>query len=112
MEYKENMWNVQIPPINLQQKDEEAWYKDVPPILVSNVPVQEPVQLEISTDNLFPNELDKLGYKDITNLDQEQWKYNKQIRLKDRYLKVRVRYSGKDLAIVQSVITLFRISYA
>ena len=61
---------------------------------------------------LFPNELYKLGYKDIKNLDQEQWEYNKQIRLKDRYLKVRVRYSGKDLAIVQSVITLFRISYA
>lgn len=112
MEYKENMWNVQIPPINLQQKDEEDWNNDVPPILTSNVPVQQPVQLEISTDDLFPNELYKLGYKDIKNLDQEQWEYNKQIRLKDRYLKVRVRYSGKDLAIVQSVITLFRISYA
>ena len=33
-------------------------------------------------------------------------------RLRDKYLKVKVRYSGEDLAIIQGVTTLFDYSFA
>lgn len=33
-------------------------------------------------------------------------------RIRDKYLKIRVIYSGKDLAIIQGIETLFTISYA
>ena len=36
----------------------------------------------------------------------------KEARLRDKYLKIRVKYSGKDLAIIQAIKTFFTISYA
>lgn len=36
----------------------------------------------------------------------------KQSKLRDKYLKIKVRYSGEDLTIVQAIKTLFTISYA
>ena len=36
----------------------------------------------------------------------------KQSRLRDKYLRIRVKYSGNDLAIVQAIKTTFTISYA
>ena len=36
----------------------------------------------------------------------------KETRIRDKYMKVRVKYSGKDLAIVQGIKTNFTLSYA
>lgn len=36
----------------------------------------------------------------------------KQSKLRDKYLKIKVRYSGEDLTIVQAIKTLFTISYS
>lgn len=36
----------------------------------------------------------------------------KQSKLRDKYLKIKVRYSGEDLTIVQAIKSLFTISYA
>ena len=33
-------------------------------------------------------------------------------RLRDKYIKIRVRYSGEDLAIIQAISTMFNYSYA
>ena len=33
-------------------------------------------------------------------------------RHRDKYLKVKIRYSGKDLAIIQAIATMYDISYA
>ena len=119
MEYKENMWNVQIPPINIQQKNEPEWKKGIPPILLSNSPTLDGEEFEVSTDDLFPQKLKDLNYGKYTDsngmpngIDLTQWESSKQVKPKDRYMKVRVRYSGKKLAIIQSILTLFRVSYA
>ena len=37
---------------------------------------------------------------------------NSETRIRDKYLKIRVKYSGKDLAIIQGIKTSFTISYA
>jgi hypothetical protein len=36
----------------------------------------------------------------------------KQSRLRDKYIKIKIRYSGEDLVIVQALKTMFTISYA
>lgn len=52
----------------------------------------------------------KYAYLDST--DTVQYTTLKQSRLRDKYLKVRVKYSGDDLAIVQAIKTTFTISYS
>ena len=52
----------------------------------------------------------KYAYLDLT--DTLQFTTLKQSRLRDKYLKVRVKYSGNDLAIVQAIKTIYTISYA
>ena len=39
-------------------------------------------------------------------------KLNKEVKLKDKFIKIRVRYSGKDLAVISALKTLYSISYA
>lgn len=39
-------------------------------------------------------------------------KLNKEVKLKDKFVKIRVRYSGKDLAVISALKTLYSISYA
>jgi len=36
----------------------------------------------------------------------------KEVKIKDKFLKVRVRYKGDELAIIQALATLYTISYA
>jgi hypothetical protein len=36
----------------------------------------------------------------------------KESRIRDKYMKVRVKYSGNDLAIIQGIKTVFTISYS
>ena len=52
----------------------------------------------------------KYAYLDST--DTVKFTALKQSKLRDKYLKVRVKYSGDDLAIVQAIKTTFTISYS
>ena len=47
-------------------------------------------------------------------LDRNVLKFTslKQSKIRDKYLKIKVRYSGEDLTIIQAIKTLFTISYA
>ena len=121
MQYNEDRWNVQINPINIRYKNEPEW--KVPPIVTTNSPNPEQ-QLTakgnslyinenlIQDENLFPDILNNQGYINKNQLDTTTWNSTNQVKLRDKYLKVRIRYSGKELAIIQAVQTLFRISYA
>jgi len=40
------------------------------------------------------------------------WTYRKEARIRDKWMKVKVRYSGKNLAVIHSLITLYNISYS
>jgi len=36
----------------------------------------------------------------------------KEMNIRDKYIKIRVRYSGEKYAIINSLLTLFTVSYA
>ena len=46
------------------------------------------------------------------NKQRSKWTNRKEVRPRDKYIKIRVRYSGKDLAIITALKTLYTISYA
>lgn len=45
-------------------------------------------------------------------VDVTPWTYRKETKLRDKYLKVRVRYTGNQLAVIQAVLTTYTESYA
>ena len=115
--YKEGKWNIQIPSIIFNQKNEEDW-KDtlqgtvkIPPIVINsdNVP-NDLTDSRISKDklpNIYRNDKDISGYISVGD-----WTYRKETQIRDKWIKIRIRYSGKNLAIIHSIATLYSISYA
>lgn len=127
--YKEGKWSVQIPSITFMQKNEsendwvlasEDLKEDgplhnsgikIPPIVVnsSNIPTDLPTG-DVSQDKL-PNIYQNV-YNWPSTLDTNKWTSRKEARIRDKWIKVRVRYSGKNLAIIHSIATLYNISYS
>ena len=125
--YKEGKWNIQIPSIIFNQKNENDEWIDIPedlkdgplkdisikipPIVVnsSNLPENLP-DTDVSKYKL-PNIYQRGEYwpESISNVD---WTYRKEARIRDKWMKVKVRYSGKNLAVIHSLITLYNISYS
>jgi len=46
------------------------------------------------------------------SLPKYGWTSRKETRIRDKYLRVKVRYSGEDKAIISAIRTLYSISYA
>lgn len=127
--YKEGKWSIQIPSITFMQKNESEndWVlasKDlkedgplhnsgikIPPIVVnsSNIPTDLPTG-DVSQDKL-PNIYQNV-YNWPSTLDTNKWTSRKEARIRDKWIKVRIRYSGKNLAIIHSIATLYNISYS
>lgn len=112
MRYKEDIWDVQINPINFVQKNEEIgnswkevnnkWY---PPLIYNYFPLPKDIsEFKSLTDPFDGNH--NVQTWDISNC------INKEAKLKDKFIKIRIRYSGKDLAIISAIKTLYSISYA
>lgn len=121
MNYQEDKWDVQIPPITYWAKNETEWTtKDkngvkYPPLNLVNNPLPESMEvLNINSDSDIPSELRNLGYKaDTFSLDINKWGPDrKETRIRDKYIKIRVRYTGNELAIITALKTLYTISYA
>ena len=138
--YSEGKWNVQIPPISFMQKNESPWessseeeknffklcedelcLEDVvlgyakqqeinkgiptPPIVINSQYI--PSDLKENMEKL-PNIINNNIYID----EQNGWTFRKETRIRDKWVKIRVRYSGKNLAIIHSLITLYNVSYS
>lgn len=121
MDYLEDSWNIQIPSITYWAKNETEWQtKDIsgnsyPPLNLVNNPLPESMtSLSISSDTNIPVELRNLGYNaNLLSLDVNKWSSErKETRIRDKYMKVRVRYTGDDLAVITALKTLYTISYA
>lgn len=118
MQYKEDKWYVQINPINLVQKNEEEW-KDLNGEKTDKIPV-ELNQNPLPDDILNPNELDVppsfVASGNSGGRGYVQWNWeeseNKEVKLKDKWVKIRVRYKGDKLAIITAIRTLYSASYA
>lgn len=59
----------------------------------------------------LPYILDSWGKRDYTNSKLQESRMM-ETRHRDKYIKIKVRYSGEDLAVIQGIRTLFDYSYA
>lgn len=125
MNYQGDVWNIQINPIIFVQRNEPAWNTakltketiDKVPISVGNSPIPNDLKgfditSETPVEDYMPQDLRDLGYgpEDIDTSDW--WSGRKEARLRDKYIKIRVRYTGEELAIITALKTLYTISYA
>lgn len=115
MHYKEDGWHVQIPSINYLQKNE---YIDEPfngklSLNLENSPIPEDAVIidnKVDLDDL--NQALGLNYN-TDDISFIKWKEGrKEMRIKDKYLRVKIRYSGQDVALITGVLTLYTNSYS
>ena len=121
MDYKEDMWDIQINSIIFVEKNEPTWTNNVPPIAIVG---QLPCDI---TNTTITDEVTSLDGKVITAgtftgtdiakyntscIQSSGWSNRKETKLRDKYLRVKVRYDGKNLALINSLMTLYTISYA
>ena len=124
MNYQGDVWNIQINPIIFVQRNEPAWNTakltketiDKVPISVGNSPIPNDLKgfditSETPVEDYMPQDLIDLGYgpEDIDTSDW--WSGRKEARLRDKYIKIRVRYTGEELAIITALKTLYTINY-
>ena len=134
MQYKEDKWYVQINPLNIVQKNEPAW-DDVKyditqqsKLALDNITQQS----KLALDNIIPIEIGQQpipaevidwtegrGTRIPPNSEKRaivQWKWEesqmKEAKIKDKWMKVRIRYTGNKLAVITAVKTLYSISFA
>ena len=90
------------------QKNEKQWLNSKPPItIIGALPTD--IKIPNVSNEVFLN-TDISSYN-IDNIDVNTWGYRKETKLRDKYIKIRVRYSGTKFAIIHSLITTFNISY-
>ena len=112
MDYKEDMWDIQINPIIFVQQNESKWPNNLPPIYIVGTLPDDIVNLSITRkedgtlEQLQESEIPKETY------GTGKWSQRKETKLRDKYIKIRVRYSGKDLALINALITNYVVSYA
>lgn len=118
MRYTEDKWNVVINPINVVYKNEREWRKNHIPISINNAPTPNINNKRLNFS--IPDELSKRGY-DQYDIDYSRWNdgnaasfmnTREQVDQRDKWIKIRIRYSGKKLAIIHQILTEYRISYA
>lgn len=115
MQYKEDRFDIQIGSLIYAEKDEPSW--SIPPISVIG-----PLPNDILTTNVtfdandhYCEQLKDTEIADkYTNNDINTggWGQRKETKLRDKSMRVRIRYKGDKLAIIASVITLYTQSYA
>ena len=110
-QYKEDRWDIQIPSIIYQEKNEQKWVGDQYPLIVLGMNDPKDLTLIDFQQQWLPDQYNKyLNIEDT--IDQQSWSQRKETKLRDKYIRIRVRYSGKDLAIITAIHTLYTISYA
>ena len=110
MHYKEDCWYVQIPSITYMQKNEyvDRPFTGKPIINLGNNPIPDDAK---ATDFDLDILNDKFGTTYNTeDVSFEKWSDRKEMKLKDKYIKIRIRYTGDELAVVGGVLTLYNKS--
>jgi hypothetical protein len=117
--YIENKWKITINPILAcykNESDEFNWTSpNRPKLPLMNSPVPDVIYENGGVIDL-PPVLTDLGYT-VDDLDTSNWlgeygENRKEIDIRDRFIKIRIRYSGEELAVVKFLNTIYRISYA
>lgn len=116
--YKEDEWYVQIPSILYVEKNED-WQQETktkyPPLNVYYTPIQESLPPKKASGVKLPTYLSE-KYSDEQKQITKWWQFEKwqekQTRLRDKFIRIKVRYSGEDLAIIYAIKTMYTISYS
>lgn len=103
-QYKENKWVVQIPSISYMQKNEKPW--TVPDITILSSTIPEDLQTSDIKPEYLPNTYN------IGQISIDGWTNRKETKIRDKYCKIRIRYTGNDIAIISAILTHFETSYA
>lgn len=127
MQYNEDKWLVQINPINLVYKNEKSWDQgdiignrtvssEKVPIELGQSPIPDEIlekgDITYDPNNLANNDIPENSMdRTITSWD---WKETQMqdVKLKDKWIKIRIRYTGNKLAIITAIKTLYSISYS
>ena len=123
--YEEGRWKVQIPSITLMQKNEfdendnSTWVSSHDTFEKKDSPLNDIEDIEmppivinrhnregLTTDEVLPNIYEN------KYIDSSSWSLRKESKIRDKWMKVRIRYSGKNLAVIHSIATLYTISYS
>ena len=81
----------------------------LPPIIVNSSNVPSDLQTSLVSSDIIPNIYTNYGYSSV-NINS--WTHRKEARIRDKWIKIRVRYSGKNLAVIHSLVTLYNVSYS
>lgn len=125
MHYQEDRLFVQINPINIVQKNESSkvWKKAedgryFPAIVVGNNPIPNDVVLRPGLNQLPPFLLNQYKYTS-SNIDTSDWgifnmsysgssaNTRQEIKIKDKFIKIKVRYPGTQQSSIHSVLTYY-----
>lgn len=114
-EYQEDKWTVQIPSITFMQKNESKWQK--PPIIIAKGELPNDLATTAVTIDSLPE-----GYTidDIQVLPNVYntgdtiggWTLRKETKIRDKWIKIRIRYTGDELAVINAIKTIYTESYA
>lgn len=122
MHYKEDKWHIQINPLKIVQKNEEDWSEGfiknssskLIPVELWKLPIpNEKISKDATEEQINPEQIElplDWGRRNIVKWGdlETQWTETK---MKGNYIKIKIRYKGDKLAIIQSLRTLFSISY-
>ena len=119
MHYKEDKWYVQINPFTIVQKNESQW-KNQNNENTDKVPVelyQSPVPDDVITDAqeiVVPKDFEKSDNNKGRGYVTWNWEETQiqEAKVKDKWVRIRIRYSGEKLAVITAIKTLYSISYA
>ena len=81
----------------------------LPPVIINSDNLPNDLESTAVSADKLPNIYSKYGYFGVI---QDGWTYRKETKIRDKWMKVRVRYSGKNLAVIHSLITLYNVSYS
>lgn len=130
IQYQNDKWTAQITPLNVINRN-WTWFKAtssngaetfLPKLVINNIP-KELFNKAVNVEDMFPPELHQdqnpkynltragFSYKNAQSLDQTPWTNlacaRKEVKLMDKYMKIRVRYPGDKLAIILATVTQF-----
>lgn len=122
MEYLEDKWNVQISPLQVCYKNEEQWPEakgggTLPYLNVANSPIPDTIieknEVKAPTgDNALTGLYENLQNSiDISNWAGESSENLRETDMRGRFIKIKIRYSGEELAIISWINTIYQISY-
>jgi hypothetical protein len=108
MQYNEDKWEIKLNPIIFEEKNENLTNLTKLPLVIDPLSVPEDIQ----ASSIQKSDIEKLNYTlhDVQIQDRD-WTLRKEVRPKDKYIKIKIRYSGEDLAIINMIRTIYTVSY-